>query len=103
MFVDVIREASNPHEIYFLLTSYVEAVRFGDALNVLPDSVKRLPLDGNDQLRRQYQELIRLQNVRGRNVDGGPVIDEALSIFGAALTRLDSLAEPSQRRATEPA
>jgi hypothetical protein len=103
MFVDVIRQADNPHEIYFLLTSYVEAVRFGDALNVLPDPVKRLPLDGDGQLRRQYEELVTLQRMRATKTDSGPVIEEALSIFGAALTRLDSLGERSQRRVTEAA
>lgn len=92
MYKDVIREAKSEQEIYFLLNSYVEAVRFGDQLNVVPDPVKRLPLAGRTQVRQQYQKLVELDKSSGATNDSAnTVIKEALPIFGAALERLESL------------
>jgi len=92
MFADVIREARNEYEIYFLLTSYVEAVRFGDQLNLVPESVKRLPLASSEHVRAQYQQLVELDKAsRNRNDNGCMLIKEALPIFSAALGRLELL------------
>lgn len=93
MFADVIREARNEHEIYFLLTSYVEAVRFGDQLNVVPEKVKDLPLNAS-RVRQQYQTLLELSN-QGKRDSTSAVLDEALPIFGAALQRLEALDKQS--------
>lgn len=105
MFADVIREAGNEHEIYFLLTSYVEAVRFGDQLNLVPEPVKRLPLEGNNRVREQYQELVAALDkaTQNRNENACVVIREALPIFSAALDRLESMTHgDSARRKREP-
>jgi len=88
MFRDVIREAKSEYEIYFLLTSYIEAVRFGDQLNVVPESVKDLPLDGG-RVKQQYQKLVELDRHAAGNAKA--VIDEALPIFKSALDRLEAL------------
>jgi hypothetical protein len=92
MFADVIREARNEYEIYFLLTSYVEAVRFGDQLNLVPEPVKKLPLASSDHVRAQYQQLVELdQTAKKRNDNSCTLIKEALPIFSAALGRLELL------------
>ena len=94
MYKDVIREAKSEQEIYFLLTSYVEAVRFGDQLNVVPAPVKRLPLAGRSEVRQQYQKLVELdQTSKAATDNANLVIKEALPIVGAALERLESLPE----------
>ena len=54
---DVIREASNEHEVYFLLTAYVEAVRYGDLLSCLPSQARDLPLNGLDDVRGRIDGL----------------------------------------------
>ena len=37
MITDVIREAKSEHEIYFLLTAYLEAIHFSDKLKPQPE------------------------------------------------------------------
>ena len=93
MFADVIREAKNEHEIYFLLTAYVEAVRFGDQLNLVPESVKTLPLAGNAHVRAQLQQLMVELDKASRNLNDNAcvVIKEALHLFSTAADRLESL------------
>jgi|InoplaM3SPM_1038593.scaffolds.fasta_scaffold34106_1 hypothetical protein len=94
MYSNVIREARNEQEIYFLLNAYVEAVRFADQLNVVPEPLKRRPLDGRRLVKEQYQKLLELDRASGSTNDSAcPVIKEALPIFGAALERLETLKE----------
>ena len=92
MFADEIRQAKNEHEVYFLLTAYVESARYCDPLNLLPESVIRLPLDGIEGVREQYQQLIvELDTAsKGLNGDACVVLKEALHIFSIALDRLRS-------------
>jgi hypothetical protein len=106
MFADVIREAKNEHEIYFLLTSYVEAVRFGDQLNLVPQSVKTLPLAGLGHVKQQLQRIVELDKAsRDLNDNTCAVIKEALQLFSTAVDRLESLGDakpqplPERRRA----
>jgi hypothetical protein len=103
MFSDVIREAGNEHEIYFLLTAYVEAVRFGDQLNLVPESVKTLPLVGVGHVRHQSQQLIVELDKASRNLNDNAcvVIKEALHIFSTALARLESLGDAHQQPVPE--
>ncbi len=51
---DVMRQATKEHEIYFLLTAYVESLRFGDELSLLPTNLTMLPLC---RLRRRGKAL----------------------------------------------
>ena len=94
MYSNVIREARNEQEIYFLLNAYVEAVRFADQLNVVPEPLKRRPLDGRRLVKEQYQKLLELDRASVNTNDSAcPVIQEALPIYGAALERLETLKE----------
>jgi hypothetical protein len=90
MYSDVVREARSEQEVYFLLNSYIEAVRFGDPLNLVPEVAKKLPLSDQDYVREQYERLMQLDKAPS-NDNAGAVIKEALPIFSAALERLESL------------
>src|SRR5262245_39747885 len=54
---DVISKADSEIEIFFLLTGYVEAVRYCDLLNCLPDSIKALPFNGPVDIRLRLDRL----------------------------------------------
>ena len=93
LIVDVIREAANEHEIYFLLTSYVEAVRYCDKLTILPDPMRELPFVGMEDVRARIEalrdELGRPSREAGRR--DHDIVREAMAIFTVALDRLVSL------------
>lgn len=91
MITDAIREASTEHEIQFLLTAYVEAVRYCDKLDILPGSMKDLPLAGVDDLKARVEGL--KAGLGGTNDRDRLVVSEAMAIFAAALERLGSLEE----------
>lgn len=46
MLVDVIHQADTEHEINFLLTAYVESLRWGDQISLLSERITTLPLGG---------------------------------------------------------
>ena len=103
MITDVIREAETEHVVYFLLTAYVEAVRFGDQQNLLPEPVKALPLTGRHQVRERFEQLvIELDKASQRlNDNACVVIKEALHIFISALNRLEALPDNKSRSSHE--
>ena len=103
MITDVIRDAETEHEVYFLLTAYVEAVGFGDQLNLLPEPIKTLPLTGKHQVRERFEQLvIELDKASQRlNDNACVVIKEALHIFSSALSRLESLPDYKSRSSHE--
>lgn len=88
--VDAICEADSEHEIYFLLTAYVEAIRHCDKLGALPERLTRLPFPGAEDLK------IRVEALRADFGEIGErdraVLREAIEIFCAAIERLDMLA-----------
>ena len=90
MFTDIVRTADSEHEIYFLLTSYIDALRSGSRLDSAPESLTRLPLSGRDDLRNRFDKLmLELDTASKRlNERGCFVIREALHILGTALNRL---------------
>ena len=92
--IDIIREAETEHDVYFLLTAYVEAVRFGDKLNCLSEPMTRLPFTGMDDVSGRFEKLVAELDVASRRLDDNTceVIKEALHVFGTALNRLRSLA-----------
>jgi hypothetical protein len=104
MITDVIREAESEHQIYFLLTAYLEAVRYGDRLNLLPDALKRLPLTGMNDVKERFEQLfIELDSEsKGLNHRACAVLKEALHVFSTAINRLDTMAGtrqvPGERR-----
>src|SRR4029079_618194 len=97
---DVIREATNEHEVSFLLTAYVEAVRYGDMLNYLPGQVRELPLNGLDDVRTRVDGL-RAELVRSSSLGAGDrsqvIVRETTDLFSEALNRLQWL-QWEQRR-----
>lgn len=93
MLTDAIREASTGHEIYFLLTSYVEAVRYCDKLCYFPAPMRDLPFTGKDDLKARVEDLELRFGEPSETPDSGDlmIVWEALDIFGAALDRPDLL------------
>ena len=89
--IEVIREAGTRHEIYFLLTAYVEAVRYCDKFHMLPQPMRDLPLSGMDDLKRRVERL--RAGIDRTDILDRPVIREAWQIFAVALERLDELEE----------
>ena len=92
---DAIRDASTGHEIYFLLTSYVEAARYGDQLGRLPGEMRDHSITGMDDLSAR---IGKLKTVFGASPEelaekDRVVVKEALDVFCCALTRLRYLAE----------
>jgi len=87
----IIREANSEHEIYFLLTAYIDAVQFADKLNCLSEHLTRLPLTGLEDVRGRSAKLVGELDAASKRLDDKvcTVIKEALEIFGAALTRLE--------------
>ena len=96
MFADVIRNSKTEHEIYFLLTSYIEAVRFCDKLHCcIPEHITRLPLRGIVEVRERFEHLMLELDRASKRLDDNScmVIREGVHIFGAALNRLSVLDE----------
>ena len=56
MIADEIRNAKTECDIYFLLASYIEAVRFGDKVHCgVPEHVTRLPLNDVGDVRERLE------------------------------------------------
>jgi hypothetical protein len=100
LIVDVIREADNEHEIYFLLTSYVEAVRYCDKLTILPDPMRELPFVGMEDVQARIEALRGELGEPSREADrrDRDIVTEAMAIFNVALDRLVSLKERTLRQ-----
>lgn len=88
--IDAICESDSEHEIYFLLTAYVEAIRHCDKLGNLPERLTRLSFPGVEDLKNQVEELRADFGEIGER--DRAVIREAIEIFCAAIERLDTLA-----------
>ncbi len=94
LITDVIREADNAHEIYFLLTAYVEAVRHCDPLQRLPGFITELPFTGlADVLARAERMRSVLESPAGADTAIQTVLAEALGILAVAGERLQALRE----------
>lgn len=98
---DVIREARSEHEIYFLVTAYVEAVRYCDRLSFLPSQVRDLPLQGVDDVRTRIDGL-KAELALAQEADSparATVIRETADVLGDALNRLQWLEQQKGRQA----
>lgn len=94
LITDVIHEADNAHEIHFLLTAYVEAVRYCDPLHRLPGFITELPFTGvADVLARAERLQAILESPAGADPAIQSILAEALGILAAAGKRLESLRE----------
>jgi hypothetical protein len=97
---DVIREATSEHEVFFLLTSYVEAVRHGDLIGCLPGQVRELPLHGLDDVRTRVDTLkAELAQSLPRNSRTVVIVQESTELFSEALNRLQWLQWEERRAA----
>src|SRR5208282_2655588 len=98
MIADVIRNAETSNEIYFLLTSYLEALQFSGALDDVSPHIVDLPLRGKMDLKVRFDKLmIELDRASKRLDDKACVVlKEALHIFGAALTGLRAIDNQKQ-------
>jgi len=93
MISDVILEANTEYEIFFLLTAYVESVRYCDKLSILPEDFTRLPVTGIGDVRTRLEGFgLELEKLLGSgNSKAHVILREAADIFGAALDRLQWL------------
>jgi hypothetical protein len=96
---DVIREANNEHEVYFLLTSYVETVRYCDKLSCLPAPVRELPLDGLEDVKNRIGGLKAELSAPNADENSRQVVKEAADLFDEAVNRLQWL-QWEKRRST---
>jgi hypothetical protein len=94
MISDVILEANNEHEIFFLLTAYVESLRYCDKLGT-PQGLTRLPLPGAGDVQSKFIGIRAVLNdeVEDCGTRTYAILREAVDVFGAAVDRLDRLAE----------
>ena len=96
MLHNLILDAASKYEIYFLLTSYLESVRYCDKLGVLPKELTRLPCAGIDDIWERLEAL-------NTELDGPPplgsleprdaALREAAATLDASIRRLRELAE----------
>lgn len=99
---DVIREAKSEHEIYFLVTAYVEAVRYCDRLNFLPEQVRDLPFKGVNDVKTRIDglkaELGRSLAQKADSPSRAVVIKETADVLGDALKRLQWLERQKRKQ-----
>ncbi len=102
MFTDVIRTAENEHEIFFLLTSYAEAVRYDRPIQPLPEAITRLPMRGVSDVWERFDHLVPELDAASKRLDDKAValIKQALHTYGTALGRLQALEKEKSGAAT---
>ena len=103
---DVIREAKSEHEVYFLLTAYVEAVRYCDRLSFLPAQVRELPLNGVEDVKTRIDGLraeLGRSSTRETDSRSRAIVRETADVLGDALNRLQWLEGEKQRDRAVPA
>jgi len=90
MIDDVIRNAESEYVIYFLLAAYIEAALFAAKL---PEYVMNLPISGLNDVETRFQRLMMEFNKPAEPLPDKPyaVLQEALHVFDAALSRLKFL------------
>ena len=88
-----IGEAETEYVVYFLLEAYLATAGRRDALKKLPARITMLPLIGRHDARSRVALLTdELDAATNRRDEAGcRAIQEALSVFNAALHRLDTL------------
>jgi hypothetical protein len=93
MLADTIRNANTEHEIYSLLTSYIESVRVSKELQVIPEPIARLPLNGVADLRTRFSQLMLELDRASKSLDNNSctTIKEGVHALGVALNRLHVL------------
>ena len=104
--LDVMHRLNSETEVSFLLTAYIETLRFYDSGGTLTAGVTALPLTGADDIHRRFETLIGIElDVGAARQDSGvhAMVREAVEVHGAALKRLQELAarpRPSPAQST---
>lgn len=82
----------SPAAIFFLLTSYLEAIQWHDGAAILPPGLLRLPLRGEVDVASRHAEAVALRGwwVRASAPSPAPV-NELCEVLDAALQRLRAL------------
>jgi hypothetical protein len=90
---DAIEGAESKHEVFFPLTSYIEAVRHLDQLNLLPWAMRNLPLAGIEDVKTRIASLhLNLQYVTSpASTRTYSLIEDAISVYQTALCRTTQL------------
>jgi len=102
--LDVMRRANSEHEVKFLLAAYLETLPLYDVSHSLPGGVTELPVASVEDVRDRFEALLDIELSGGAERAGEHVhaiVREAAQIFGAALTRMQSL-HKTIPRATAP-
>lgn len=89
---DAMAQARTTHEVFFLLTAYIEHLGHSDMARTLPVHLTTLPLSGTQDVRRRADVLdmvIAMYFQRPRSEAG--VVEEARRLFRIALHRLSAL------------
>ena len=95
MFADTIRGANTEHEVYFLLTSYIDSVKFSDKQQSVSEKITRLPFNGAADVKERFEQLMFELDAASKRLDDNActVIREGVHIFGSALNRLRMIEE----------
>jgi hypothetical protein len=93
MITDVMREADTEYVIYFLLSSYINSARNCERVISLPEHVAALPVTSAGDVRSRFDALMFELDAASKRLDDQACVNikEALTIFGTALHRLQSL------------
>ena len=90
---NAIREAETEYVVYFLLETYLKTESRRVALKNLPARISLLPLTGRQDAQTRCAMLMYEFDAASRRVDAAASagIAEALTVFSAAVQRLESL------------
>lgn len=93
MIADVIRHAETEHEIYSLLSAYLEAIQFENKNSYYSNTATILPLAGKNDLEQRVNQLFIELDSASKALDDHACLTmkEALHIFGSALHQLQHL------------
>lgn len=93
---EYIPQADSPYTIYFLLTSYIDVVRFGHSM---PRDLTTRPLASAHDVSQRFATLVVGLDAASRRLDNiaCSAIRETMNIFALAMDRLQFLGavEPS--------
>ena len=101
MIADSLRNANSEHEVYSLLTSYIETVRYANqSSGRIVELMTRLPLNGISDVKTRFSELFVELDKASKAWDdiSCAAIKEGMYALGAALNRLNVLNEQQNRQ-----
>ncbi len=93
MINDAIRSAPSAYSVCFLLTEYIETLRFA---RKLPEELVALPIAGVPDVRSRFERLVAEFEIRLRLPDLSTfdIVVEAVNVFQAAIQRFSQLESP---------